>query len=286
MHTHCGTCAQCLQRRIGTLGAGFGDADPEGDYAVDMLLGTRESNEDRTMAIDVIRSALEFRRLSEAGFLQRYAGEFSRLNINFPGVSAADAVRNFIDLFRRHGETVRRVFIEAAKTHAAALVDHSLPPRCLVRIAVGHPDWDADASPIEQIDASRKGIKEDAAKVDYGRNSEILLAVDTRKKWILIDGITPIKGSSAFRLLSFLVERRRQDLSAGKRRENYQLVATDDLAKSLGVAGGAELRATIYRIRKNLSNEFERRYGLMLSENALIENVHGVGYRINPAVGL
>ena len=29
----------------------------------------------------------------------------------------------------------------------------------------------ADASPIEQIDASRKGIKEDAAKVDYGRNS-------------------------------------------------------------------------------------------------------------------
>ena len=61
MHTHCGTCAQCLQRRIGTLGAGFGDADPEGDYAVDMLLGARENNEDRPMAIDMIRSALEFR---------------------------------------------------------------------------------------------------------------------------------------------------------------------------------------------------------------------------------
>ena len=113
-----------------------------------------------------------------------------------------------------------------------------------------------------------------------------MLAVDTRKKWILIDGITPIKGSSAFRLLSYLIDRRREDLSAGKRRENYQLVATDDLAKLLGLDGGAGLRRTIFRIRKNLSNEFERRYGLMLSENALIENVHGVGYRINPEVGL
>jgi hypothetical protein len=282
MHTHCGACAQCLQRRIGTLGAGLADADPEKDYAADMLLGPRESTEDRAMVIDMIRSALEFRRLSETGFLQRYAGEFSRLNTSFPGVSTADAARNFIELFRRHGETVRGVLIEAAKTHAAALVDNSLPPSCLVRIAVDHPDWEPEPRSLEQSHTENEGAKREAAKIDYRRNSEILLAIDTEKKWILIDGITPIKGSSAFRLLSFLTERYQEDRSAGKRRENHKLVTGDKLAELLGLASDAAVRATIYRLRRDLSEEFERRYGLTLPENALIENVYGVGYRINP----
>jgi hypothetical protein len=37
-------------------------------------------------------------------------------------------------------------------------------------------------------------------------------------------------------------------------------------------------------LRKKISREFEQLYGGKLSLDAIIENVHGKGYRINPAV--
>jgi 7-cyano-7-deazaguanine synthase in queuosine biosynthesis len=64
-HPHCGTCAQCLQRRIATLGAGAAEADPSESYAIDLLRGPRLPGADRVMAVDTVRSALEFRRFSE-----------------------------------------------------------------------------------------------------------------------------------------------------------------------------------------------------------------------------
>lgn len=66
--THCGACVQCLQRRISTLGGGAGEADPSEAYAIDLLLGPRQRGVDRAMAVDTVRSALEFRRLSDASF--------------------------------------------------------------------------------------------------------------------------------------------------------------------------------------------------------------------------
>jgi 7-cyano-7-deazaguanine synthase in queuosine biosynthesis len=70
---HCGKCAQCLQRRISTLGAGVAEADPDESYAVDFLLGPRDLGMDRAMAVDTVRSALEFRRLSDDDFAFRFA---------------------------------------------------------------------------------------------------------------------------------------------------------------------------------------------------------------------
>ena len=67
-HPHCGRCAQCLQRRLSTLGANADKLDPQVDYAVDLLIGPRLIGQDRAMAVDVIRSAMEFRHLSEKGF--------------------------------------------------------------------------------------------------------------------------------------------------------------------------------------------------------------------------
>src|SRR5262249_16661286 len=83
-HPHCGTCAQCLQRRIATLGAGAAEADPSESYAVDLLLGPRLPGVERAMAVDMVRSALEFRRLSEEGFAIRFAGEFAWRPMSVP----------------------------------------------------------------------------------------------------------------------------------------------------------------------------------------------------------
>lgn len=188
MHWHCGTCAQCLQRRIGTLGAGLEEADPREDYVIDFLTGARDDGEHRQMAVDMVRSALEFRRMSDLEYLHRYAGEFARLNVAFPGATSLEAARNFVDLFKRHGETVRNIFVEAVRTQAEALVDKTLPSSCLLRLVNDGPGWHLDNTPLlaPPVDIP----PEDATRFapDYRRTSEIKMADDRENKCIKFDG--------------------------------------------------------------------------------------------------
>src|SRR5262245_52796764 len=118
---HCGKCAQCLQRRIATLGAGAAKVDPREAYVVDLLIGPRERSVDCAMAVDTVRSALEFRRLSEDDFATRFAGEFAWLTMGFPDLTPEEAARKFVAMFRRHGDTVRTIFTKATAAHASDL---------------------------------------------------------------------------------------------------------------------------------------------------------------------
>ena len=108
--------------------------------SVDLLLGPREPGVDRAMAVDTVRSALEFRRLSEDEFATRFAGEFAWLTMSFPGLTPDEVAHRFVAMFRRHGEAVRAIFMEAAAAHASDLIDHTLPDSCLLQIAVNSPD--------------------------------------------------------------------------------------------------------------------------------------------------
>ena len=50
LHTHCGCCSQCLDRRFAVLAAGAAEHDPEEMYKVDLLTGSRDIAIDQTMA--------------------------------------------------------------------------------------------------------------------------------------------------------------------------------------------------------------------------------------------
>jgi 7-cyano-7-deazaguanine synthase in queuosine biosynthesis len=77
-HTHCGVCAQCTHRRFAVLAADATDHDPAEMYEVDLLTSTREHGNARSLAMNLVRSAIEFARLTDIGYLGKYAGEFSR----------------------------------------------------------------------------------------------------------------------------------------------------------------------------------------------------------------
>ena len=77
VHTHCGCCSQCLDRRFGTLVAGYGEDDPEEMYDTDLLTGAREGEIDRTMAKSFVRHALELTRLNDRGFVSKFAGDLA-----------------------------------------------------------------------------------------------------------------------------------------------------------------------------------------------------------------
>lgn len=58
LHTHCGRCSQCIDRRFATLAAGLSDKeDPVEMYKVDLLTGERTFGENRAMAESFLQRA-------------------------------------------------------------------------------------------------------------------------------------------------------------------------------------------------------------------------------------
>jgi 7-cyano-7-deazaguanine synthase in queuosine biosynthesis len=280
---HCGTCAQCLQRRIATLGAGAAEADPRESYNVDLLLGPREPGVDRAMAVDTVRSALEFRRLSDDEFATRFAGQFAWLAMSFPGLAHDEVARRIGAMFRRHGEAVRRIFTKAAADHARDLIDHTLPDSCLLQIAVNSPEIDIDEAPItlrppdakeERVVASEEGME----------TGLMLLAVDDAGKRILIDGIAPLTGPVDFRLMSVLVRLHREDREDERAPGNFRTISAADLAEAANTTGEVAGRKAVSRLRKKIDGEYHELYGSRLDADAIIQNVQGKGYRLNPEV--
>ena len=279
---HCGACAQCLHRRIATLGAGASEADPTASYATDLLLGPREPGVDRTMAVDIVRSALEFRRLSEESFATRFAGEFAWLTMSFPAIAPDEVARKFVALFRRHGEAVRSIFTKAAANHASDLIDHTLPDSCLLQMVIRSPDINIDQGPI--VSPSPGPAREFAVSQETTGQGIILVAIDDVGKRILIDGIVPLTASMEFRLVSTLVRLHREDRESERAPENYRSISAEDLAKAVSTTGEIAGRRAIFRLRKKINSEYQELYGSCPDSNAIVENIPGKGYRINPAV--
>jgi 7-cyano-7-deazaguanine synthase in queuosine biosynthesis len=284
MHPHCGTCAQCLQRRIATLGAGATDADPGDAYAIDMLVGPRQDGEDRAMAVDMVRSALEYHRFSDEEFARRFAGEFAWLTTSFAGEAPSDVARKFIEMFRRHGAAVRDILVCATEQQAAALVDRTLPDSCLLRMVHDSPDMKLDEAPIVSSRSPDLSEERRVQDEDLIERSEVVIAVDDVNKRVLIEGIAPITGSSDFRIVSVLVRLYVEDREAGRLPATYRTLSAADLAEEASSIGDTAGRQAISRLRRRISGEFEALYDMELSLDTVIENVHGKGYRINPAV--
>jgi hypothetical protein len=148
MTPHCGKCAQCLQRRIAVLAAGAAHADPGEGYVVDLLIGSRDRDEDLAMAIDMVRSAFEYRRLSDAEIVVRFANELGWLTTSFPGIEPAEVAQRIFAMTKRQGEAVRDIFVCATRDYAAALVEGALPDNCLLRAVIPGADIVLDDSPI------------------------------------------------------------------------------------------------------------------------------------------
>jgi hypothetical protein len=236
------------------------------------------------MAVDTIRSALEFRHLSDAGFINGYAGEFGWLTTSVPGQTPNEVAQNLVAMFKRHGDSVRDIFIRATQDQAAALVDKSLPESCLLRIAHEDLDLKRDREPIESPPSSAKVEKVSAIAENLAEPAKILLAVDEVKKRILIEGISALKLSTDFRIVSILVRLHEEDRDAGLLPENYRLISATDLAEMASSRGDTTGRKAISRLRDRINREFSQLYGGGLDLDAIIQNVHGKGYRLNPTV--
>jgi hypothetical protein len=281
MKPHCGRCAQCLQRRISTLGANAPSADPEEGYLVDLLDGARHTTQDRAMAVDTIRSALEFYRMSEADFLTQQASSLAWITTAFPGTSPEEVAQKCLAMFKRHGAAVHEIFTKAIRYRAEDLLHGRLSTDCLVRIF-------ANGSNVDQAMIAEKAAQEtnSASKVTLAEqaptdHSLIMLTIDGAQHEVLIGGIRICKGATDFRLFVLLATQFREDQKKELKPENYQQLPSDILASEIG-SDEQNVRKAISRIRLRIQSEYKDLHGEELALDDAIESCHGRGYRLNP----
>jgi 7-cyano-7-deazaguanine synthase in queuosine biosynthesis len=136
LHTHCGCCSQCLDRRFAILAANVAEHDPVEMYKVELLAGPRDEADDQTMAESYVRTALELRELGDLAFFGRFAGETARVLTCFPFLSADEVGRRVFDLHQRHARAIGDVLKSGVEWHSEELVNRSLPPSSLLMMTV------------------------------------------------------------------------------------------------------------------------------------------------------
>jgi hypothetical protein len=130
LHSHCGICSQCIDRRFAMLAAGLGEDDPEEAYEVDPLSGPRATSPDREIALGFAHNAQEFARMTPGAFLARF-GEVQRAT-QWLGGPDDSAARRLFDLHRRREVAVTRI-VKARL--CAMMTDDDLPdPQSLLAL--------------------------------------------------------------------------------------------------------------------------------------------------------
>lgn len=278
LHTHCGRCSQCLDRRFGALAAGLGEDDPAAMYETDLLTGARDDGLDRTMAESFVRHALELQDLSERDLMTRFGLAVSRAVSCVPGMSGVEIARAILELHRRHADSVRSVLEGGFRRHASDLASQKLPATCILRLVAGPGGIVLPAA--RQEDEPERPSPDVR---DLERSSQIRLALDPTTHQVLIDGMPPLEGGANFVLVEMLANACESDRQKHLAPENHTFLAAGDLAKRLGMVE-ASLRRCIYRVRRRIADAFETHAGIPLSAHALIENQPWKGYRLNPHV--
>ena len=131
---HCGSCSQCIDRRIAIASLGLEKYDPEHDYASDVFCGARREGYEQSMAVDYVAHANELNSINREEMTFRFNREISQA-VRGTEQPSQDAER-FIELHKRHAKTVMGVLENQIGGHSSELLSGSLPPSCmLVQIA-------------------------------------------------------------------------------------------------------------------------------------------------------
>ena len=84
-------------------------------------------------------------------------------------------------------------------------------------------------------------------------------------------------------MVAALIEAYEKDRSDGRAPENYRYLGTSHLTNALGITD-IVLRRRVEQFRKQVADLFEKRLGLPIGADSVIENRRWQGYQLNPAI--
>ena len=135
LHTHCGNCSQCIERRIAMFAANCVKYDPDEMYHTDVFIGERQEGKDIIMAESYVRLMKEIADMNEIQLFSQF-GELSRV-IPYIHGSSDDVAGKVFELFQNNAEQVKRAISGAVKYYSGVFEAEALPDQCLLRQICG-----------------------------------------------------------------------------------------------------------------------------------------------------
>ncbi len=136
-HTHCGTCSQCVDRRMVALAAEMGpDEDPPQMYAADLLTHAWVDPEDCTLIERYVGTNRDIAKIATpTEFLSKY-GDVAKA-LRHTGKAPVAVAQSALDLHRRHAEQVNHALVRLVQRKAQDLLNKDVPTNTMLGIAIG-----------------------------------------------------------------------------------------------------------------------------------------------------
>lgn len=278
--TQCGSCSQCVERRVAIVGAGLSLREPPGTYRSDLFTGPLESGQELTMIEAHIQRAWSLTGMTRADFLASYGQSFRCLR-ELDGSPEENASRMF-ELHRRYGQQVTDALNDQIKLHAGSIdALLSLPDTSLlamIRTPGVRPEPHVEPSALA---AAGEAL---ATACEFSPSSfRIAFALDEKRQRALFDHGIVLSGRASYKLIAALADEWQCDREQGNGATGHRYVSTRTLVDHLGVSE-ENLRQQVRRLRADLEKKFAAATGYLLDTNDVIQSMTWGGYRLNPYV--
>ncbi|MCY2951379.1 MAG: 7-cyano-7-deazaguanine synthase [Planctomycetota bacterium] len=142
---HCGTCSQCIDRRIAIVAAGLEQHDPETDYVCDVFCGPRKPGYEQNMGVNFAHHAILLDQMSEDQIATQFNLYFTRAIRDVPEDKKTSAFAQLVKLHKRHGQAVASVIQQQIAKHSGRVVAGEVDDTSLLGMVMGkrhlEPSW-------------------------------------------------------------------------------------------------------------------------------------------------
>jgi len=271
---HCGSCTQCLDRRFAVLANDLGEFERDGDYATDVLYGTRDRDDQKALAVEWIRHARRLSAMTENEFQNRFMSDL--LRIARPFGDTRTAMANSHQMHQRHGDAVIRVL--------TALTAHQVKTAPEGSIAYQMGGDKLTPPVVLETGAPSFHRREEPAKRLSTRNHDALEVSRSNPNMIKVVGVLDFSGVQA-RLISCLLDLFLEDRKAGRPLSEYRCLKGREIGDRLNVTEDY-VRTEVKRIRQSLKVAWTTVHDEAPQGQILITTVGKRGYRLDIGINV
>ncbi|MDB2415182.1 7-cyano-7-deazaguanine synthase [Rickettsiales bacterium] len=271
MHTHCGVCSQCIDRRFAVFAAGLEKCDPAEKYKYNLMLGSRDTGRDIVMATSFVAFAQNISEISISGFMKEFPQVFDVIGY----YNEPEPINKIYEMLQRHANDVNNVIKKAIEINSNVIARGELPPKSLLSMIT------AGAKEVEIIET--KNVADQIAKfMDDLSEVPCEFVVDDDNKQVIFTGGLILKGTE-YSLIKLLLP---NFIAAKNSGIDGEAVNTEKLIKEIFGSNEISFRKMLSRINKKVAEEVGLAMGITFGQEDFIENIFNKGYRINKSARL
>jgi len=136
MHTHCGACSQCIERRLAVLYNGLEEYDPGDKYKTRLFVDKLESKEDRMMIVNYVSHSRLLEELDIDGFYERFPDGYNLARAMEPPINVAG--QKLFEFHNRHGKQVAEVINRQIEKQVDNIRTGQIHPNTLLGMIIGN----------------------------------------------------------------------------------------------------------------------------------------------------